>query len=232
VSSPPSVSRHLDWRGCYNARDLGGLPLVGGGETRFGQLIRSDAVDPESPALVDHGVRTVIDLRNDDEREPGTPNLHIPLDAMEDREFWNVWENGWQFGTPLYYRPHLERHPERSAAVTRAIATAPPGGVVFHCGGGRDRAGQITMLVLLLADVEPEAIADDYVQSAERLRPKYLAHGEEDQTAAIERYLREGGTTLREVALEAVRAIDAERVLRRGGADDADFVAIRERLRP
>jgi len=226
-----SSQRSLSWAGCYNARDLGGLPLVGGGETRFGQLIRSDAVDPESPSLVDCGVRTVIDLRNEDEREPGIKNLHIPLDATEDREFWNVWENGWQFGTPLYYRPHLERHPKRSAAVIHAIATAPPGGVVYHCGGGRDRVGQITMLVLLLADVEPEAIADDYVQSAERLRPKYIARGEEDQTAAIERYLHEVGTTLREVALETVHAIDAEHVLRRGGATEVELEAIRERLR-
>jgi protein-tyrosine phosphatase len=207
------------------------LPLIGGGETRWGRLVRSDAVDPDSPALADYGVRTVIDLRNDDEREPGTESLHIPLDATEDREFWDVWENGWQFGTPRYYGPHLERHPERSAAVIRAIATAPPGGVVYHCGGGRDRAGQITMLVLLVAGVEPEAIADDYVLSAERLRPKYAARGEEDQTAAIERYLRGEGTTLREVALETVRAIDAEHVLRRGGATDADFAAIRARLR-
>jgi protein-tyrosine phosphatase len=181
--------------------------------------------------LVDYGVRTVIDLRNDDEREPGIENLHVSLDATEDREFWNVWENGWQFGTPLYYRPHLERHPERSAAVIQAIATAPPGGVVFHCGGGRDRVGQITMLVLLLADVEPEAIVDDYVLSAERLRPKYAAHGEEDQTAAIERYLRGEGTSLREVALETVQAIDAEYLLRRGGATNADLAAVRERLR-
>jgi protein-tyrosine phosphatase len=179
----------------------------------------------------DYGVRTVIDLRNGDEREPGTRNLHIPLDATEDRKFWDVWENGWQFGTPLYYRPHLERHPERSAAVIKAIAEAPPGGVVYHCGGGRDRAGQITMLMLLLAGVELEAIADDYVLSAERLRPKYAAHGEDDQTAAIERYLREEGKTLREVALETVQAIDAEHVLRRGGATDSDFAAIRARLR-
>jgi protein-tyrosine phosphatase len=219
-----SSRRSLSWPGCYNARDLGGLPLVGGGETCFGQLIRSDAVDPESPALVDYGVRTVVDLRNDDEREPGTPNLHIPLDATEDREFWNVWENGWQFGTPLYYRPHLERHPERSAAVIHAIATAPPGGVVFHCGRGRDRTGQISMLLLSLAGVEPDAIAEDYALSAEGLPPGEAQH--------IERYLRERGTTVHDVALETLEAIDAEAVLRQGGATEDDFAAIRQRLRP
>jgi protein-tyrosine phosphatase len=227
-----SSRRSLNWAGCYNARDLGGLPLVGGGETRFGQLIRSDALDPKSPDLAEYGVRTVIDLRNEDERPPGIENLHIPLDASEDREFWSIWEKGWQFGTPLYYRAHLERHPERSAAVIKAIAHAPPGGVAFHCGGGRDRAGQIAMLLLSLAGVEPGAIAEDYALSAERLRRKYAAHGEEDQTAAIERHLRERGTTVREVALETLAAIDAEAVLRRGGAGDADLAAVRARLVP
>jgi protein-tyrosine phosphatase len=208
------------------------LPLIGGGETRFRQLIRSDAVDPSLPDLAEYGVRTVIDLRNHDERPPGVENLHLPLDATEDREFWSVWENGWEFGTPLYYRAHLERHPERSAAVIKAMANAPAGGVVFHCGGGRDRAGQIAMLLLALAGVEPQAIADDYVLSAERLRPKYAAHGEEDQTAAIDRHLRERGTSVRDVALETLEAIDAEAVLRRGGATDADLAAVRARLVP
>jgi protein-tyrosine phosphatase len=225
-------SRSLSWPGCYNARDLGGLPLIGGGETRWGQLIRSDAVDPESPVLADYGVRAVIDLRNDDERPPGVENIHLPLDATEDGEFWDAWENGWEFGTPLYYLPHLERHPERSAAVIHAIADAPPGAVVFHCGGGRDRAGQIAMLLLLLADVEPEAIAEDYAMSADCLRPGYAARGEHDQSAMIDRHLAERGTTIEEVALATVHAIDAEDVLRRGGAADADFDAIRMRLRP
>jgi protein-tyrosine phosphatase len=226
-----SSRRSLNWPGAYNARDLGGLPLIGGGETRFRQLIRSDAVDPKSVDLADYGVRTVIDLRNDDERPPGIENVHVPLDATEDREFWDVWASGWQFGTPLYYGPHLERFPERSAAVVKAIAQAPPGGVVYHCGGGRDRAGQITMLLLSLAGVEPEAIAADYALSRERLRPLYAARGEDDQGAAIDRYLTERGTTIEEVALDTVRSIDAEEVLRRGGATDDDLGAVRERLR-
>ncbi|HYM57900.1 MAG TPA: tyrosine-protein phosphatase, partial [Solirubrobacteraceae bacterium] len=45
---------------------------------------------------------------------------------------------------------HLDRFPERSAAVLSAIAGAKPGGVAFHCSGGKDRAGQITMLLLAI----------------------------------------------------------------------------------
>jgi protein-tyrosine phosphatase len=66
-----------------------------------------------------------------------------------------------------------------------AVARAEPGGVVFHCAGGRDRAGQIAML-LAPVDVAPEDIAADYALSAERLR----ARGEEDEGALLDAFLR------------------------------------------
>jgi protein-tyrosine phosphatase len=112
--------RHLDWEGCSNVRDLGGMLAAGGRRTRRGALVRADALDRLTAAgwaaLEDHGVRTVIDLRNDDERgSDAAPRparvetVHLPHDAVEDREFWDVWSSGPQYGTPLYYGPHLER---------------------------------------------------------------------------------------------------------------------------
>lgn len=37
--------RNLDWDGCFNARDLGGLRTVDGSVTRPGELVRSDTLD-------------------------------------------------------------------------------------------------------------------------------------------------------------------------------------------
>lgn len=150
------VDRHLDWAGIYNARDLGGLVTVGGGVTRRGAIVRSDSMQSLEgrgwEEVEAYGIRTVIDLRSEHEigpdaspRPASIETVTIPLDVTEVREFWDVWENGPQFATPLYYRPHLERFPVRSAEVVRAIATAPPGGVAFHCQGGRDRAGQVSI---------------------------------------------------------------------------------------
>ena len=158
------LNRNLGWRGIYNSRDLGGLAAADGRLTRWGAVVRSDSPVSLEPhgweEMEAHGIRTVIDLRNESEigadiaaRPESIETVNIPLDVTEDREFWDVWESGPQFATPLYYRPHLERFPERSAEVVRAIALAQPGGVVFHCQGGRDRAGQIAMLVLSLAGV-------------------------------------------------------------------------------
>jgi hypothetical protein len=66
-------------------------------------------------------------------------------------------------------RPHLDRFPERSVAAIAAIARAESRGVVFHCAGGRDRAGQIAILVLAVVGFAPEDTAADYALSAERL---------------------------------------------------------------
>jgi protein-tyrosine phosphatase len=239
VSAIPG--RHLDWDGCFNVRDLGRLGASGGRETRWGAVVRADSLDQLTgagwAAVSEHGVRTVIDLRNEDERAPdeaprpsGVSTMHVPLDGTDDREFWDVWESGPQFGTPLYYRPHLDRFPERSVAVIAAIARAEPGGVVFHCVGGRDRAGQIAMLVLAVLGVAPEDIAADYALSGERLRARYAARGEEDEGALLDAFLAGRGTSARAIIIAMLAELDVEAHLRAGGLNDGDLAALRARL--
>lgn len=234
-------TRHLEWEGCFNVRDLGGLPTRDGRKTRWGAVVRADALDGLTAAgwaaLLEHGVRTVVDLRNDDElgadtspRPASVTTVRVPLDGSEDREFWDVWQSGPQFGTPLYYRPHLDRFPERNVAVITAIARAEPGGVVFHCGGGRDRAGQTAMLVLALAGVPAEEIAADYMLSDERLPAKYAARGEPDQGPELEAYLAERGVTAGEVIRETLGELDVEMYLSAAGLGAGDLDALRARL--
>lgn len=235
------VVRHLDWEGSFNVRDLGGLRTSDGRMTRRGALVRADALDELTAdgwsALLAHGVRTVIDLRNDDElgedvvpRPAHITTRHLPLDASEEREFWDIWQEGPQFGTPLYYRPHLERFPERSAAVVAAIADAQPGGVVFHCQGGRDRTGQVSMLVLALAGVAPDVIAADYALSHDRLRARYAARGEDDQGPALRAFLAEHGTTAEALIVGLLGALDLEAHLCGAGLTEPQVQALRRRL--
>jgi hypothetical protein len=235
------MPRHLNWKGTYNARDLGGLATEDGGVTRPGAIVRSDSLQnltAEGWEEVEaYGIRTVIDLRNESEigadlaRRPASiETVNIPLDVTEDREFWDVWGSGPEFATPLYYGPHLERFPERSAEVIRTISAAPPGGVVFHCQGGRDRAGQIAMLVLAIAGVEPTAIAGDYALSDARLRPLYRSRGEEDEGPKIAEFLRARGTTARELIVALVTDFGIERNLRDAGLSEQNVGALRRRL--
>src|SRR6185369_6894376 len=57
----------LTWSGCTNVRDLGGLPVEGGGAVRDRALVRSDSLtrldDDGVRALDAYGVARVIDLR-------------------------------------------------------------------------------------------------------------------------------------------------------------------------
>ena len=90
-----TVGRHLDWDGCRNVRDLGGIRTASDRTTRWGAVVRSDAPDRLTPAgwsaLRAHGIGTLVDLRNDEEQQQQadpTPRpaglLTVPLDDLAD----------------------------------------------------------------------------------------------------------------------------------------------------
>jgi protein tyrosine/serine phosphatase len=225
------MTRHLQWDGCANVRDLGGIRTRDGAEIRRGAIVRADALDRLSAggwaALEAHGVRTVIDLRNDDElgmdvapRPAALTTLHLPLDGVEDRAFWQEWHGRPEFGTPIYYRPFLDHFPERTAAVFTAIARAEPGGIAVHCGIGRDRTGLIAILLLALAGVGPEEIAADYALSEDRV-----------PFGRVGTFYEDNGTSAAEVIGAMLAELDVEAYLRAAGVGAGDLAAIRARLR-
>lgn len=233
--------RHLDWDGCCNARDLGGLPTVDGRETLWGALARSESPDLLTAqgwsAVTEHGIRTIIDLRNDTEishavplRPPRLPVIRRSLDAAADKEFWERWATRGQYGTPVYYRPFLEHFPRRVVHVLDAIAAAPSGGVLVHCAQGRDRTGLITVVLLSLAGVGAEDIAADYVLSTHRLSSLFTRLGQPDQGPAIQAYLTSAGTSAEEVITSMLAALDIESLLRSAGLGDEALTALRARL--
>ena len=255
----PGADRVVQWEGCYNARDLGGLPTLTGASTRYGRLIRSadtrfiTAAGWE--AARGAGIRVVIDLRNDDEVVPGLlpaatlgagtfavpaaqatrgrptdiQTMLIPVDDIGDLGLWRRLNAEGLNGTPLYYRPFLDAKPERIAAVLTAIARVP-GGVIFHCGAGRDRTGLISLLLLSLADVTPEAIAADYELTFGQLERLYAALGLEEDERDVRQYLKSRGTTVSETITSLVRDLDVAEYLAAAGVSGADIDTLRRRL--
>jgi protein-tyrosine phosphatase len=231
------VNRHLDLEGCFNSRDLGGLPTAEGRRTAVGAVIRSDSLHRLTArgwsALWDHGVRTVVDMRNADEqqadaapRPPGLETLSLPLAPSTPMGPWSI---GGQ-GTPLYYRRFLEHFPQLTARVVRAVARAAPGGIVVHCVAGRDRTGLVSLVLLALAGVSSADIADDYALSEERLAGLYAAAGEPDRRNDLEAPLRQAGITAAAAVAGAVASLDPVAHLRAGGLTDAEIEAARTRL--
>lgn len=178
---------HLDWQGCYNTRDLGGMPVAGGGAIRPGALVRSDILSrlnaTGKQALIDYGISTVIDLRTP-AQVADEPSAFVAGAHQSDEPLYHIlpMENT---GSPHF--PAVDSAPDRItqyslmidhfqpeiARIIRAVADAAEGGVLLHCHAGKDRTGIAVALLLGLVGVPEDAIAADYAASEARLWPLY-----------------------------------------------------------
>ncbi len=230
------MRRSLPVDGLVNARDLGGLPLIAGGLTPSGVFFRSESLDAVTPKGWDDlraaGIRTVVDLRQPGERArdlTARPDwlvtVPVDLDGLENQEFWDRCPD--DGGTALYFLPHLAVMPERTGAVLTALAEAPEGGVLFHCMGGRDRTGLISMVLLSIAGVEPEAIVDDYMETVRLGAVRAAAAGRDDDEAQVEAFLAARGTTTERAFREALAGLDVDTVLRAAGVSDSTRQVLR-----
>ena len=248
-------SRDLVWDGLLNVRDLGGHPTEDGEETRFGSVVRADSVrqlsDEGWKALVDYGMKTVVDLRTSEELEADPPAelpvevLHIPF-LETDRSDWPEVERELEAvvkaapdvatATRDVYLVFLEHYAQNVAAAVRAVADAPEGGVVIHCAGGKDRTGLVTAFLLHLAGVATEEIARDYALSEERLRArhdKWIAEAEtEEERERLKRMAQTPADSIKGVFSELERRYGSvEGYLRHGGLSNDELARARARLR-
>lgn len=171
--------RFLPLSGTMNTRDLGGLPLTGGGLTRTGVYYRSDVPmglrDDDFAELKRRAVTTVIDLRQpyELERDPsclhGRPELdwhnvevwgHIDKSSAPDDEYDIV----------AFYRAALDHAGAGFARAVDLLAHSR-GAAMFHCTAGKDRTGLLAFLILEVAGVPLEAIVDDFALTHDRIGP-------------------------------------------------------------
>jgi protein tyrosine/serine phosphatase len=248
-------SRDLVWDGCLNVRDLGGLPTADGGETRFGEIVRADDVhllsDEGRRALVGHGVRTVIDLRGDHEREDDPPAelpvdvVHVPFMEASEQEWDEIAEEleaaaaaapDDATATRDVYLIFLDRFADNIATSVRAVAQAPEGGVVIHCVGGKDRTGLLTAFLLHLAGASDAVVAADYALSEERLLPRHQAWFDaaetDEELERLRRIAQTPAASMAGVFAELERRYGSvEGYLRHIGLTEVDLDQVRARLR-
>jgi protein-tyrosine phosphatase len=241
----------LDWDGCLNVRDLGGLPTGDGRRTRAGTVVRSDNVrtltDAGWRSLADHGVERIVDLRWPEELAEDAPLdveieiVHISvLGETYDREYvaeLDAHLQGVDDVADHYaysYVDFLERYRDRFGQAFAAVADAD-GAVVVHCMGGKDRTGLVAAVLLRLAGVDLETIGADYALSSPNLAAR-SAEWIEAATDEDERAKREllsdtpAAGMVRTVEEIERRYGDVASYLRAAGLTDAQIERLRERL--
>jgi protein-tyrosine phosphatase len=235
------VHRVLEIEGALNVRDLGGLPVEGGGTTQPMRLIRSDGphrlTDGGLAALAGLGVRTVVDLRTSSERltRPsrlgqlrGVTVVAAPIftddDPMPDPPPVLLGD---------VYRWWIDDRRDRICAALSAIASAPIPPVLVHCHAGKDRTGVVVALILRLAGVPADVVADDYAHSAiglheflDKERHQRLERGENPDV--VERVV----SVRRETMLDALDHVDRHyggvaAYVGRAGLDDGQIDRLR-----
>lgn len=234
-------ARELNFPNLLNVRDLGGCLTRDGQETRWQSLVRADDLCrltlEGKQALLDYGVRTVIDLRWPVDAETYPNSLHRSPEQIQCQQISLL---GASIEAWRAVRPHqpketfnclvLEYAQAELRTVLQAIAAAPPGGVLFHCVSGKDRTGVVAALLLALVDVEVETIVEDYGLSTKNLREPYLAAYPTEPDAVLERVRCPPEQIHNMLAYLGERYGDATRYLHAIGLSNREVIRLQERL--
>ena len=195
--------RHLALEGTLNVRDLGGYDTADGRTTRWRRYLRADGLhqlaDAAREELLGLGLRTVVDLRRGSELAE-RPSVFAATEGVDYRHVDFVGEGPTDPSQPLLegaertgdiYCQYLEVRRDKVRDTLRALAA--PGAVpaLFNCAAGKDRTGVTAALLLGLAGVPDEVIAEDYGLSG-----RFLFHRlEEGDTRTRQEYQEQASPT-------------------------------------
>ena len=167
---------HIELEGLPNTRDIGGIRAADGRYVKHARLLRSGALAGATERdlevlLDDFDVRTVIDLRTEEERrEKPDPEDGLEGVRFDDAPVLNtstlgvtreggikgalkmlraVQDDPAQIMMDIYERMVLDEASQRGfASFFDDVLDTPDGAVLWHCTIGKDRAGLAAMLLL------------------------------------------------------------------------------------
>lgn len=175
-------SRHLNFSGTKNFRDLGGYPTMDGRSIRWGVLYRSDSLHRLSEAdlrkLASLKLSRIFDFRSENEvhHEPdrlpaGVKFVHLPMldastrvwheqraDMVKNMKTLNPAE--FMFATNMELASKFTPEYKRFFQELLESKGSP---ILFHCAAGKDRTGFAAAALLRILGVPQDIIMQDYL---------------------------------------------------------------------
>jgi protein-tyrosine phosphatase len=193
-------SRHIVLDGAVNVRDIGGYRTSYGLEVARGRLFRGDALSRlsghDTERLERLGLRIVVDFRTPGEvllagadRLPfGIELVSLPVGGGDlgavyeliasgdhERQRAELGDGGAASLMVEINRGFVTDARQREAfgAAVRLVCSAGRLPLLYHCSGGKDRAGWMTAIVLTALGVPREVVLRDYLLSNDFHRTEY-----------------------------------------------------------
>lgn len=193
-------SRHIGLDGAVNVRDIGGYWSTYGTDVVRGRLYRGDALNQltadDVSVIASLELRTVIDFRTPGEilvsgtdRLPhGLAPVNMPVAGGDLGTLYEIIASGdhelqrRELGEGRAASLMVEinrgyiadsRQREAFGAALRLVCTPRGLPALYHCSGGKDRAGWMTAVILTILGVPRELVLRDYLLSNDFHRTGY-----------------------------------------------------------
>ena len=174
--------RRVPLEGSVNFRDLGGYETVDGRRVKWGLVFRSDNLgrltDRDVTFLQRMGIRLVCDFRTPAEaeklpdrfpRDGPAKYLHLPIRHGEfdpANTFERIQKGDIEWMTEEFmikgYIKNIDNFAPVWSTLFNCLSDRSSRPIVFHCTGGKDRAGVCAALILLTLGVPDETVITDH----------------------------------------------------------------------
>ncbi|UCD82262.1 MAG: tyrosine-protein phosphatase [Desulfobacterales bacterium] len=203
--------RRVSLEGSVNFRDLGGYETVDGRRIKWGQVFRSDNLgrltDRDVAYVQRMGIRLVCDFRTPAEAQklpdrfpPGGDSRHLsmpiqhgafdPADTFERIKKGDIEWMTEDFMIKGYIK-NIDNFNTVWLEFFNRLADGAKRPLIFHCTGGKDRAGVCAALILLTLGVPEKTVVEDHGLSniyiaavLEKIYDQIRSHGVNPQQVA------------------------------------------------